>query len=322
MTKNQILVQNIETFATITRLTVDVERGETATERIDQYFSKNANWGIVSLDDDADGEYMNVLLVAPVDGPDFEMDMTTGEMEPVESVDPGVELATKVDIALEMDMNDVPQEQIVAMLTPDAETTITPVKPRKTRKTKTKSRTKAKGAKMSTTQPKRIRNFEILCAHIEANPGVSRTDVFNDASLLLALRTSAQIAAIGNGDKLEVKRWNRRLNFLIRESKRQGVDIQIERKGRIAHYTIVPASGQLELPFDEAAEKRNAAITGDLVTDEVVIEKPVVDVKRADEPENVSLNFEDLLAQLDEDAATITSDDQVAFNEAKEMLKK
>ena len=121
---------------------------------------------------------------------------------------------------------------------------------------------------------------------------------------------------------MEVKRWNRRLNFLIRESKRQGVDIQIERKGRVAHYTIVPASGQLELPFDEAAEKRNAAITGDLVTDEVVIEKPVVDVKRADEPENVSLNFEDLLAQLDEDAATITSDDQVAFNEAKEMLKK
>ena len=175
---------------------------------------------------------------------------------------------------------------------------------------------------MSTTQPKRIRNFEILCAYIEANPGVSRTDVFNDASLLLALRTSAQIAAIGNGDKLEVKRWNRRLNFLIRESKRQGVDIQIERKGRVAHYTIVPASGQLELPFDEAAEKRNAAITGDIVTDEVVIEKPVVDVKRADEPENVSLNFEDLLAQLDDDAATITSDDQVAFNEAKEMLKK
>ena len=124
MTKNQILVQNIETFATITRLTVDVESGETATERIDQYFSKNANWGIVSLDDDADGEYMNVLLVAPIDGPDFEMDMTTGEMEPVESVDPAAELAAKMDIAMEMDMNDVPQEQIVAMLTPEAETTI------------------------------------------------------------------------------------------------------------------------------------------------------------------------------------------------------
>ena len=186
MTKNMILVQNIETFETITRLTVDVESGETVTDRVDQYFTKNANWGIVSLDDDADGEYMNVLLVAPVDGPDFEMDMTTGEMEPVESVDPGVELATKVDIALEMDMNDVPQEQIVAMLTPDAETTITPVKPRKTRKTKTKSRTKAKGAKMS-TQPKKIRNFEILAAYIEANPGVSRTTVFADAGLQLSL---------------------------------------------------------------------------------------------------------------------------------------
>ena len=76
MTKNQILVQNIETFETITRLTVDVESGETVTDRVDQYFTKNANWGIVSLDDDADGEYMAVLLVAPVDGPDFVMDMT------------------------------------------------------------------------------------------------------------------------------------------------------------------------------------------------------------------------------------------------------
>ena len=183
------------------------------------------------------------------------------------------------------------------------------------------TKSKAKGAKMS-TQPKKIRNFEILVSFIEANPGVSRTDVFADAGLQKSLRTPAQIKALAAGDKLETKRWNRRLNFLIRESKRQGVDIQIERKGRIAHYTIVPASGQLELPFDEAAEKRNAAITGDDAANvEVEIEAPVVDVKRADEPENVSLNFEDLLAQLDEDEATITSDDQVAFKAAKEMLK-
>ena len=99
------------------------------------------------------------------------------------------------------------------------------------------------------------------------------------------------------------------------------MDLQIERKGRVAHYTIVPASGQLELPFDDAAKKRNSAITGDLVTDETVIEKPAVDVKRAEEPENVSLNFEDLLATLDNDEALITSDDQVAFENAKNMLK-
>ena len=116
MTKNQILVQDIETFDTITRLTVDVASGATATERIDQYFSKNANWGIVSLDDDADGEYMNVLLVAPVDGPDFEMDMTTGEMEPVESVDPAAELAAKMDIMMEIDMNETPQTEILEIL--------------------------------------------------------------------------------------------------------------------------------------------------------------------------------------------------------------
>ena len=170
------------------------------------------------------------------------------------------------------------------------------------------------------SQPKKIRNFEILVSFIEANPGVSRTTVFADAGLQSSLRTPAQVKAIAAGDKAETKRWNRRLNFLIRESKRQGVDIQIERKGRVAHYTVVPASGQLELPFDDAAEKRNAAIIGVDVTDEV-IEAPVVDPKRAEEEANQSLSFESLLATLDEEEATVTSDDQVAFEQAQEMLK-
>ena len=151
------------------------------------------------------------------------------------------------------------------------------------------------------TQTKSIRNFEILCAFIEANPGVSRTDVFADSGLQTSLRTPAQIKAIAAGDKLEVKRWNRRLNFLLREMGRQGVNVNIERKGRVAHYTIVPASGQLELPFDEAAEARNAAIIGDDATD-VVIDKPAVDPKRATEAPDQSLDFEALLATLDEEA--------------------
>ena len=296
MTQNQILVQNIETFETITRLTVGIELGETVTDRVDQYFSNNNKWGIVSLDDDADGEYMAVLLVAPVDGPDFVFDDVTGEMEPVEEIDPAAELAAKMDIALEMDMNDVPQEELVAMLTSEEPAkTITPKKPRKARK----SKSKAKGAKMS-TQTKKIRNFEILAAYIEANPGVSRTTVFGDAGLQSSLRTKAQVASIAKGDKLEVKRWNRRLNFLLREMGRQGVNVNIERKGRVAHYTIVPASGQLELPFDDAAEARNAAIIGDDANE--VIVKPTIDPKRATEEANQSLDFEALLATLDEEA--------------------
>ena len=146
-----------------------------------------------------------------------------------------------------------------------------------------------------------MRNFEILASHIESNPGVSRTDVFADAGLQGALRTKAQVAAIAKGDKAEIKRWNRRLNFLIREMRRQNVDIQIERKGRVAHYTIGKPSGQLELPFDEAAEARNSAIIGDDVTD-VVIDKPAVDPKRATEEANQSLDFEALLATLDDEA--------------------
>ena len=283
------LVQNIETFETITTF-----NSESA---FDTWMSESTVYGIVSLDADADGEYDFVALVAPVDGPDFIMDTVTGEMEPVEDIDPAAELAAKMDIALEMDMNDVPQEQIVAMIASDdaPAKTITPKKPRKARKSK-----KAKGAKMS-TQTKKIRNFEILAAYIEANPGVSRTVVFADAGLQSSLRTPAQVASIAKGDKLEVKRWNRRLNFLLREMGRQGVNVNIERKGRVAHYTIVPASGQLELPFDEAAEARNSAIIGDDVAD-VVIDKPAVDPKRATEAADQSLDFEALLATLDEEA--------------------
>lgn len=326
------LVQNIETFETITTF-----NSESA---FDTWMDESTLYGIVSLDTDADGEYDFVALVAPVSGPDFIMDETTGEMEPVEELTAAQELDAKLDIMLEMDMNDVPQEQILSMIASERtagenvkaagqavldgwiaeeETTITTPKPRKQRKSKTKSRTKAKGAKMS--QPKKIRNFEILCAFIEANPGVSRTDVFQDPGLLTSLRTGPQMQAIANGDKLETKRWNRRLNFLIRESKRQGIDIQIERKGRVAHYTIVPASGQLELPFDEKAEARNSAIIGDVVTDVEVPVPSEKDAMRLVEEPNQNLSFEDLLSTLDDDAATVTSDDQVAFEKAMEMLK-
>ena len=151
-------------------------------------------------------------------------------------------------------------------------------------------------------QPTKIRNFEILASFIEARPGVSRTDVFNDASLLLALRTSAQIAAIGKGDKPEVKRWNRRLNFLIREMRRQGVDIQIERKGRVAHYTVGAPSGQLELPFTPAAETRNSAIIGNDDSVEVLTPPTPIGFTRADDEANVNLSFEDLLSTLDDEA--------------------
>ena len=319
---NQILVQNIETFATLnTFADMDAFDAWLAT----------APYGIVSLDEDADGEYAWVALVAPQDGPDFMMDTVTGEMEPVENVDPNVELETKLDIAMEIDMNDASQEEILAMInnprtdenglvigSPEQkeavakelhdrmlaegkaileewmaeDETAAPAKPRKPRESNKKP-TNNTGAKM--------RNFEILASHIESNPGVSRTDVFADAGLQSALRTKAQIAAIAKGDKAEVKRWNRRLNFLIREMRRQGVDIQIERKGRIAHYTIGKPSGQLELPFDAAAKARNATIIGDDAAD-VVIDKPAIDPMRATEDPNQMMDFEALLATLDEEA--------------------
>lgn len=300
----QILVQNVETFSTITTLD--------SMDAFDAWL-ETAPYGIVSLDSDADGEYGFVALVASEAGPDYIMDMTTGEMEPVEELTAAQEFDAKMDIMMELDnddeelfsaitvqdtMNDATQEEILAVIdgTPaqpaeKIESAITP-KPRKPRKTKT---TPSKGAKM--------RNFEILAAFITANPGVSRTTVFGDAGLQSSLRTPAQIASIASGDKPEVKRWNRRLNFLIREMRRQDVDIQIERKGRVAHYTVGTPSGQLELPFDEAAEERNSAIIGDATNE--VSEAPVPpkqDAMRLVEDSNQMMDFESLLATLDDEA--------------------
>ena len=305
---NQILVQNIETFATITTLD--------SMDAFDAWL-ESSEYGIVSLDSDADGEYSYVALVAPQEGADWVFDETTQELEPVEVVDPAAEVAAKLDIMMELDNHD---EEIFAAITvqdtvreeatakenvlaagqavldewmAEDESTVTPP-PSKPRKPRNKSNTN-KGAKM--------RNFEILAAFITNNPGVSRTTVFGDAGLQATLRTPAQVKAIAKGDKAEVKRWNRRLNFLIREMRRQSVDIQIERKGRVAHYTIGKPSGQLELPFDDAAEARNTAIIGD-VTNEVS-EAPVPtkqDAMRLVEEPNQSLDFDALLATLDDEA--------------------
>ena len=292
-TSNKILVQNVETFETVCTLP--------NMSMFDNWMATADKWGIVSLDKDADGEYEWVALVAPQDGPDFIMDATTGEMEPVESVDPATELAAKMDIALELDMNDVPQEEILAMLGQDTTPEPAPAKPRKNRKTSKKVKTVKKAKSTKSTKGAKMRNFEILSTFIESNPGVSRTDVFQDPGLLVNLRTKAQMQAIANGDKLEIKRWNRRLNFLIREMRRQGVDIQIERKGRIAHYTIGKPSGQLELPFTPAAEARNSTIIGDVGNEDLEGATPI-EFSRANEDENQMLDFDSLLATLDEEA--------------------
>ena len=283
---------------------------------------------------------MHVMLVAPVDGPDYEMDMATGEMEPVEDIEPAAELAAKMDIMMELDnhdeeifmainvqdaMNDTPQEEIVAMLTGEgqpAKATITtdaaptPSKPRKPRKSKnTNTNTQSKG--------KTMKNHEILAAFISANPGVTRATVFSDPGLQGSLRSPAQVTAIAAGDKQEVKRWNSCINRFIRKIRRDGTDIRVNGMGKAATYTIGQASGQLELPFDDAAEARNATII-DNEPAAVVEEAPVPpkqDAMRLVEEPNQSLDFESLLATLDEEEATVTSDDQVAFKAAQEMLK-
>ena len=319
MTKNQILVQNIETFVTITRLTVDVESGESVTDRIDQYFNKNNNWGIVSLDDDADGEYMAVLLVAAAEGPDYDA-VTQEPMNDASQEDILAAIAETVDpeALLEEAEQDAQDGCFAAsvekkMIARDIKKATITSKPRKQRKSKTpKTNTLNKG--------KTMKNHEILAAFISANPGVTRATVFSDAGLQGSLRTPAQVTLIASGDKMETKRWNSCINRFIRKIRRDGTDITVTGQGKTATYTIGQPDGQLVLPFDEAAEAHNAAIIGD-ESAEVVEETTKVDPKRAEEAPNQQLSFESLLAQLDEDEATITSDDQAAFEAAQKMIK-
>ena len=285
----QILVQNVETFSTITTFE--------SMDAFDYWMTGNAEYGIVSLDSDADGEYSFVALVAPVEAPDFMMDMETGEMQPVAAVPAPVE-----DIIADDDSTIIIEIDEPVVIAPIAFTA--PKAP------------KGKAAKRGNKQ------YEVLSSFISANPGVSRTTVFSDAGLLAALRTPAAVALINAGDKAETKRWNRRLNFLIRDMRRGGVDIKIERQGRVAHYTVM-GSTQLELPFTPVAEARNSAIMDMPAADEdLTPATPIIpDTRRQEEPQDVMLGFEDLLAQLDEDEATVLSDDQVAFKAAREMLK-
>ena len=137
---------------------------------------------------------------------------------------------------------------------------------------------------------------------IESNPGISRTLVFKNVGLRRSLLSNASITKIEAGDKLEIKRWNRRLNRFIRQMRRDGVDIQIERKGRVAHYTIAEAT-QLELPFDLKAEARNSLIIGTVEEEELAPATPIpAAFTRADEDSNVMMDFDSLLATLDEEA--------------------
>ena len=283
------LVQNIETFETITTFSSEAA--------FDTWMSESTVYGIVSLDSDADGEYDYVALVAPLTGPDYD-DVT---QEPV--VDADAELEAKLDIMLELDM----EETIIAPVafTPPSS------KPRNKRNNNN-----------THSQGKTMKNHEILAAFISANPGVTRATVFSDAGLQASLRSPAQVTAIASGDKQETKRWNSCINRFIRKIRRDGTDIRVDGQGKTATYTIGQPSGQLELPFTAEAEARNAALVDD-ASDEVVL-APVPskeDAMRLVEEPNQSLDFESLLATLDDDAATITSDDQVAFKAAQEMIK-
>ena len=305
---NTILVQDIETFETIITLP--------NMAAFDEWMDDSSEYGIVSLDTDADGEHAYVALVVSDAGPDY--DMNDASQEDILAV---IADTVNPEALLEEAEQDAQDGCFAAsiekkMIARDIKKATITSKPRKQRKSKTpKTNTLTKG--------KTMKNHEILAAFITKYPGVTRTDVFQHQDLLQPLRTEAQRRAIAAGDKLEIKRWNSCINRFIRKIRRDGTDIRVVGQGKSATYTIGQPDGQLELPFDDAAEARNAAINGNesaAVVEEAPI-PPKQDAMRLVEEPNQSLDFESLLAQLDDDAALVLTDDQVAFKAAQEMIK-
>ena len=273
-----VLIQDVESFKTLGIM------GH--VDGLDEWLSSNS-YGIVSLDRDADGRYDWVALVAPEDGPDFLMDSATGEMEPVEKIDPAVELAAKMEIALELEDEESFEINPTAWTPPREEA----------------PKAKVIKRKKASSQPK-AKVYEPLRSLIVNNPGIARTLVFSDAGLQSALRNKGQRMLLAKGDKLETKRWNRRLNFLIRQMRRDGIEIAIERKGRIAHYTIAE-SVQLELPFTPAAEARNSFKMG--TVEENLEAATPIPTKLITDPSTGLADFEALLAELDDEAVANNS---------------
>ena len=124
-----------------------------------------------------------------------------------------LEAEMKLEIALELeeleeeDTEDLPA---AAFVNPVAFTPPTITKP-------------AKGGKMKA--------HEYLAELIKSNPGISRTDVFTDATLRTRFLSKVVVAKIDAGDKLETKRYNRRLNRFIRQIRRDGDVVEVERVG-------------------------------------------------------------------------------------------
>ena len=222
-------------------------------------------YSIVSLDEDPEGEFGYLANVAK-DEPSLSL-----------------EAQMKLEIALELEeleedsSEDMP---IAAFVKPVAFTP--PIT------------TATKGAKMKAHQ--------YLAQLIIDNPGISRTTVFADISLRTRFMKLPIIMMIDAGDKLETKRWNRRLNRFIRQIRRDGDDIRIARIGRVATYSIGAPDGQLEIPFTGAEALRNFAITRKDEGDEVLEAPTPIAFSRNTEDADQSLSFEALLSTLDEDA--------------------
>lgn len=178
-----------------------------------------------------------------------------------------VAIATKLDIAMELDEM---EEEIFSQ----------PVTP-----SPTISKKEFKAKQSAPPAKKKVHTY--LYDLIVANPGICRQDVFANGPLRKAC--GVPTGSMSN-DPTGIKRYNRRLNRFLRQIRRDGHELTVVRTNNVASYTITPPPAepdmiQLSLPFGET--NNNVA--------------PVT-ITRGDEEENMSLDFDALLATLDNEA--------------------
>tara|TARA_B100001250_G_scaffold182982_1_gene157485 strand:- start:1828 stop:2664 length:837 start_codon:yes stop_codon:yes gene_type:complete len=240
-------------------------------------FLENNSVSIVSLDEDLANEtgYYAVVALDEEDTIDEESDLA---------------MATKLEIALELeDLDDDLFPVEVDMWGGEGEGEWVKPVPFTPPATITKKEFNRKQKESSATAKKKAHMH--LFEMIKANPGITRLEIFASQSLRDKLLDPLQQAKINSSDKLEIKRWNRRLNRFLRQIKRDGNTVSRTVEGvkaagsRAIRYEL--ENTQLPLDFGPQNDVTVGAIT------------------RGDEAPDQVLDFDALLESLDNEAVGI-----------------
>ena len=128
----------------------------------------------------------------------------------------------------------------------------------------------------------KIKVHTLLFDLISSTPGITREAVLVDTGLRSACLTPKGLAGVKAADKLETKRWGRKINRFLRQIRRDGHDVIVTRTKTAVTYAI--AGTETVDTAEEVIE---------------VIKTP--DASRDAEEADQLLTFDSLLAELDDD---------------------